>query len=303
MANRDSNKLLAASFQEDETVNFTTLQALLRHMVGQVEEMKSQQVAQQLVVNQTAEDLRSLKETLQKYPDPDQLREELRSLRETLEKFPDPDQLREKLSSVMETLQKCPDPGQCKEEQDETPSLVEIENKIKFLFHLHERLHEEVKRLVCKEMVRDTENVEAMSSVQNAILQLQRKGQSNFDKLNEDTQNLAGKVSHLQSDFVSKLSKLTIQVDSKVARADVDSILKEHERPQEADDAAGLSDKPVLKHMPRPPWMQKPSYPRFPPVKTTGQPSSFTVPAPEQCNRNQDAKTLSHIHESGSGSG
>ena len=180
-------------------------------MVGQVEEMKSQQVAQQLVVNQTAEDLRSLKETLQKYPDPDQLREELRSLRETLEKFPDPDQLREKLSSVMETLQKCPDPGQCKEEQDETPSLVEIENKIKFLFHLHERLHEEVKRLVCKEMVRDTENVEAMSSVQNAILQLQRKGQSNFDKLNEDTQNLAGKVSHLQSDFVSKLSKLTIQ--------------------------------------------------------------------------------------------
>ena len=204
MANRDSNELLAASFQEASTVNLTNLHSLLSHMMGQIEEMKSQQVAQQ-------QDLRSLKETLQKYPDPDQLREELRSLRETLEKFPDPDQLREKLSSVMETLQKCPDPGQCKEEQDETPSLVEIENKIKFLFHLHERLHEEVKRLVCKEMVRDTENVEAMSSVQNAILQLQRKGQSNFDKLNEDTQNLAGKVSHLQSDFVSKLSKLTIQ--------------------------------------------------------------------------------------------
>ena len=567
MANRDSNELLAASFQEASTVNLTNLHSLLSHMMGQIEEMKSQQVAQQQDLrslketlqkypdpDQLREELRSLRETLEKYPDPDQPREELRSLRETLEKYPDPDQLREKLSSVMETLQKCPDPGQYKEElrslrenldkypdpdqlrenlsslmetlhkftdpvkheeempsqretlpkypdpeqheeemrairekldmypdpeilnqcvtwdamqsallsqkqsiqkellnsgpvhlgvsqeeppevssqqlseinslieslvnetsqhrdnlterldsledlilnqraetetisatseslnshreashelrqqisslrtsvnkqkddikklsakvtlceetnthqdlpnlrsmientvmslipkciqdesdQDEskdrstsTTSLVEIESKIKFLFQLHKQLQEEVKRHVCKEMVRDTENVKAMSS----------KGQSNFDKLNEDTKNLAGKVSYLQSDFVSKLSKLSIQVDSKVARADVDSILKrllkQHESPQEADDAAGLRkplgerykclscDRPVPKHMPRPPWMQKPTYPRFPPVKTTDQPGSFTVPAPEQCNRNQDPKTLSHIHE------
>lgn len=221
--------------------------------------------------------------------------------------------LQDKMDMTENTV-KCP---QDEAEQDEsedryasTTDLEEIESKIKFLFQLHERLQEEVKRLVCKETVRDTENVEGITRVQNAILQLESKLQSYFDKLNGDTKNLEGKVSRQHSDFVSKQSKLTVEMESKVTKADVNSILKrqlkQHEMPQGGDDAAGLRkplgerfqclscDKPVLKHTPRPAWMQKPSYPRFPPLETTG---SCTVPAPEQCNRNQDPETPHYISE------
>ena len=90
MANRDSNELLAASFQEASTVNLTNLHSLLSHMIGQIEEMKSQQVAQhkslERQINQNQEDF-------QKYLGPDQYVEEVRALREEFQRYPDPEML------------------------------------------------------------------------------------------------------------------------------------------------------------------------------------------------------------------